>query len=421
MTKKVFIGVLAALMLFAFVACEPQQVEWPYTGSDAKDVVNITLSNPSEVSLYAGEAFATSYAKIDIERLDGTVSPNVDAELTAIADVNPGKVRVNVSWGTDNRGYVVTDAIEVTSIVLKVEKTENLAAAPTEGTVTYVYSDGHEVEGDAPVALVAGEAENTVVYKLAKGDRSTAEVVSNPVSYTLAPEAEKPVWITPDQATGIELVWYVNGEKVEDNNGITVTVGDKVAYQVRGTAEGTSGCALTTDNYDVTGTITSLTGADTVATGYTTTKDNITDEDTKAYTIEIQFKGVEGSDNYGERWAISSTLTVADTLTQDNADDATWYFNPTAGEDGAYTASKDLAPGAYTFKTSDFKAQATTENGVRVELVADVLRGKVDFSADELTAGASKTIEFHWYAVGYPEVEGYDSVTVKVANPSAAG
>ena len=423
--KKVFIGVLAALMLFAFTACEPQQMDWPYMGDDAKDVASIELVTPSDVKFYAGLGATDNKAvdtSVNLNRLDGTVTKNVIAKITPPTTVVPGRNTATVEWNATgtNKGQVFVDAQVLESLELVLEETEDLADkdAISVESVWGVYSDGYRADFTAAFEYATYDAESgTATVKVVAGPYSTVDVVSNAVPVTLKETPAEPEYITASQATGIELVWYVNGTKADvTGNNITVKVGDKVAYQVRGTKEGTAGCALTTANYDVSGTAIALTNIDDVAQGYTMLATNITDEETEAYTLHVQFKGVQGSENYDERWTLDATITVVDTLTQANTENAEFYFNPTKGEDGAFTGNGTLAAGvAHNFTTNEFKAQVKTADQKVVELVADALRGKVNYAANEIVNGQAITIEFHWVATGYPEIQGYDSVTITPA------
>ena len=225
--KKVFIGVLAALMLFAFTACEPQQMDWPYTGEDAKDVMGITLVTSSDVVLHAGEEFDTIYTPINIAYKDGTSDSDIIAEISLSGNAAIGQNKMSVKWGGEftNTGYVIVDAIEATSINLVIENTTDLASAPTTGTATIVYSDGFEVT-DTNYGVVAGETENTVVAKLEKGSRSSVDLTSNEVAYTLegpAPEA---------QYGDIRVIFTKTDGSLDEADADELWIGDNVYLEV---------------------------------------------------------------------------------------------------------------------------------------------------------------------------------------------
>lgn len=99
--KKVFIGVLAALMLIAFTACEQTPVELP------KAVVSATIRQ--EGVFLAGQPFDASKFVVDVTYSDGSVVPltgtNVTVE-TASAVVN-GQT-VTAIAGKDLKGQDVT-------------------------------------------------------------------------------------------------------------------------------------------------------------------------------------------------------------------------------------------------------------------------------------------------------------------------
>ena len=66
--KKVFIGVLAALMLFAFTACEPQTITWP----SSKDVSYLTIEQVKDY--IEGEKATDDGFNVVIHYTDETVS-----------------------------------------------------------------------------------------------------------------------------------------------------------------------------------------------------------------------------------------------------------------------------------------------------------------------------------------------------------
>ena len=121
--KKVFIGVLAALMLFAFVACEQQMPEFPYTGSDAKDVVSVELADPTSVKAYAGKELSVD-TYVNIERLDDTVD-TVVGHVASTGKLETGTNTVTVTWGESekNTGKVFIKADELVSLTVEYDAT----------------------------------------------------------------------------------------------------------------------------------------------------------------------------------------------------------------------------------------------------------------------------------------------------------
>lgn len=207
MRKTILIGLVAITMLFAFTACEQPQMEWPYTGNDAKNVMGITLVNPSDVALHAGENFKTVYTEINIAYKDGTSDSNVMAEISMSGAAAVGQNKMSVKWGGDftETGNVIVDALEATSITLAVENTTDLESAPTTGTLTVIYSDGFEKEITEFTGLKAGETENTVIAVLGKGTRASVDLTSNEVAYTIkagpaTPSYDdiRPIWTKTD-------------------------------------------------------------------------------------------------------------------------------------------------------------------------------------------------------------------------------
>ena len=135
--RKALIGILAAMMLFAFTACEPQQIDLPYTGSDAKEVTKVLLSDSSSVKFYAGQGAAvnTYNTYIDIYRLDDTVTEDVVAEVS-IADAKPGENLATVKWGKDNTGSIIVNAMPITKLEAVIEVAEDGAVVGTDGSIT---------------------------------------------------------------------------------------------------------------------------------------------------------------------------------------------------------------------------------------------------------------------------------------------
>ena len=126
MRKSILIGALCVLMLFAFTACEPQQMNWPYTGTDAKDVVNIELTDPASVKAYAGKSLDVD-TYINIERLDDTVD-TVIGTIT-FDSLKPGVNTVNVTWGNpsdNNSGKMFITADELTSLEVEYDVTKTV-------------------------------------------------------------------------------------------------------------------------------------------------------------------------------------------------------------------------------------------------------------------------------------------------------
>ena len=247
MKKSILIGVLCAMLLLAFTACEPQSMDWPYMGEDAKDVMGVSLVTPSDVVLHAGEAFDNIYTGVNILYKDGTSDSNIMAEVSMTGEAKVGQNKMTVKWGGnfDVEGSVIVDALEVTSISLNIENTDNLEKAPETGDVIFIYSDGYEVSEDA-VSVKAGTTENTVVYTLEGGTRSTADVTSNEVAYTLKAGPASPEY-------GDIQVYFSKTDGGYEADAEDLWIGDNVYLEVRNFSTTTSDSfALDSDDFEIT-------------------------------------------------------------------------------------------------------------------------------------------------------------------------
>lgn len=156
MRKSILIGVLAALMLFAFTACEAQVPNLPVQGG--KDIANITVTS---TTVYAGQKYTESVpAVVSIVYKDGTTTDNVAVQLTvtgtdkkATAGSNFGTVAYEglkdssgkaVNWTVEYQAIAVKDAnVVVDEDALKVAYSALSSASTIQGNVSLVYADGY--------------------------------------------------------------------------------------------------------------------------------------------------------------------------------------------------------------------------------------------------------------------------------------
>ena len=348
--RKVFIGVLAALMLVAFTACEPQATEWPYYGEDAKNVMSITLVTPSDVVLHAGETFDTVYTGIDIVYKDNTSASNVTAEVSLAGAAEVGQNKMTVKWGGefDNTGFVIVDAREVNEVVLTVEDTTDLAAAPTKGDVTYKYSDGFEVTAE-DVDLKKTADADSVYYTLPAGTRSSADVTSNAVEYTLAAGPADPEY------GNYSIYWSLTsgGEEAED-----LYIGETVHLVVMNESSTTNDKYAITDSVQIVDSKNVLL-SDTQKTAVLS--QTLTATAGATYTVRYNGENI-GTFQIpaGKNYMTSSSFTDCFTVTA------------TPATPGVTTISADL----FTFDASKLQykvtlADAPCEDGVKVVSVKD--------------------------------------------------
>ena len=103
MKKCILIGALAALMLFAFTACEQQMPNLPASQWDL-EVAKVTFASSSK-GLYEGEA-GTIVAKFNVEYKNGTSTKDVIGNLTYAA-LSAGVNTAEVQFTADGPKYVV--------------------------------------------------------------------------------------------------------------------------------------------------------------------------------------------------------------------------------------------------------------------------------------------------------------------------
>ena len=96
--KKVFIGVLAALMLFAFTACEPQTIAWP-TDKDVSylEIVQVKDFVYGEIPTKDGFNVIIHYTDGDPETVNGAVS------ITPTPSNGEYKVESQFDFDTDTK------------------------------------------------------------------------------------------------------------------------------------------------------------------------------------------------------------------------------------------------------------------------------------------------------------------------------
>ncbi len=389
MKKSILTIALAAMMLVAFTACEQPQMEWPYTGEDAKDVINVTIVDPSALKVYAGEAFkAETY--ISIERLDDTVDTVIGS--VEIATPVPGRNTATVSWGTGNQtgtGKVFVDAYALAGDLAVTFDPEKLAdedgtslisdLEDVEGAIKSVvakYSDGKEktISAGYKVELNTESGEVTVTYSNIK---YTTETLSFTTTLTLVKEPEQKKEVTLGEVTDLSIDWIVDEKVVATGTSYEATVGQTVSYKVYGVVADMTGRTplLLVDGttYDViSGEIKST---ELQADDITNRKPSEEAEATKAFTATIQFlpSSEVGDDgkvdpNFGLDLQKTLTMTVKDTLKADavkTAVEAT-NFKYRVDEEGA--ASKIPAGKETTIVPSDFTATVKTVGGVEVKI-----------------------------------------------------
>ena len=378
-TKSILVMVLAALMLFSFTACE-QKVP-------AKDVVNVTVKDPSSFTVYAGKAFETE-TYINIERLDDTVDTVIGT--IKVADPEPGRNTATVSWTTgekEGNGKVFVDAIGLSgalTVTFDEEKITdedgNALISNLEGVkaaitaVSAKYSDGTDfpISAGYNVKFDVETGAVEVTYNNAKYTTETLTFTTTiPVKETPATKTD----VKRGEVTAIEVKWYVDEKEVATGNTYTAKVGDVVSYKVFGlAADMTNRNPLelkTTDNtLAVTGTIKS-TALDKTDITENPKTETFTPAEPQTATVQFLPSTQVGDDgkldpNFESVIKQTITLRVADTLLKTKVDAAVAAanFKYLVDEDG--TATKITVGKETTITASDFTTTVETEGGIEV-------------------------------------------------------
>ena len=184
--KKYFIGVLAALMLFAFTACEPQVTGWP----TSKNVSYLTIEQVKD--FVVGETATDDGFNVIIHYTDDTVSDPipgvakvgkeidektpVTASITFSGDANateaiPTTVEFKTVTGLSVNGYDVNnqDSTKTATVTLSYDSGSKTFAYGDIDLQVETWVDGEEkltpVEGDVVTLYVTGYKFDGATYE----------------------------------------------------------------------------------------------------------------------------------------------------------------------------------------------------------------------------------------------------------------
>lgn len=246
--KKVFIGVLAALMLFAFTACEPS------TMKVVQETGNPLIAKATAVTsetYYEGDTLETTdYFTVALEYTNGG-SAEVVAAVKTNATLKGGDNLVQVTL-PQNQGdcYVVVSAIalnkELTVTLPADYKTTYTAeeyktwapstTAPADPEkVELFYADGTLAKAFTKATTLTNAGEYTITW-----DSSTKDDIKNIkiIAKTGSEEADEIEYLIPltiakpaAEIDGIAVYYSVNGAEATATLG-TVKYGDKVELSV---------------------------------------------------------------------------------------------------------------------------------------------------------------------------------------------
>lgn len=461
MKKSILIGVLCALMLFAFTSCEQSMPSY-------EQIQYVTVAQ--KTAYIEGQPLSADNFEVVVHYLDGTT------------DVYPGAGRVSfgsaeeAGAGVKATGTIAekSDTIDVlyvapTGLTAVLSAAEQDCVYTEEGRPATSPSDSIKVVVESATLTADGisweltkdqiaESLNAADVRLAAGEKTAVGTYTKTTTVSYGSydfqatvdvtvvenpdDPKNPDYVAPDTAralnkgevTKLGVVWadvddsdFADGtydiDDVDTVAANTITVGDKVVFTLVGLADDMTNrypYILKAEDYQTVGEAT----IDDQATD----KDDITDrvvgeeDPIPALTATYQFKPDTGKDtpNYGLRASIKLTVTVEDALTSTAVTNPTFVYQ---GKDveGVWTATQLEAGKSATLYASDFTAKVKTVGEEEVTLVATTIYGadKYQISAEEATAGASFTVNLQW---SYAETElggpynGTTQVTVSVAN-----
>ena len=292
MRKSILIGVLAALVLFAFTACEPQVVDLTGGNRTAQFVV-VTQNTP----FIEGQDFIAENFDVAIYYSDGgepQVLPGtgivefVDSDKNDV--VNDGdKVKANITTTLASKELAINvialenceisdvklSATAVPSVYVNEDAVEavDLSDSFSIASVTYTYenvtyisktsSDFSSLSIDAEVSAEAQKTIGTVDITVTVKDGETV-VAEIPATCNVVKNGED----TPDMAdiTSMTAKWTVDGKEVEGySTSVSAKVGATVSYKIYGVTSdnqyielsdnATAAAGVTPVSYDIVRTI----------------------------------------------------------------------------------------------------------------------------------------------------------------------
>lgn len=210
MKKGILIGALAALMLFAFTACEPQ-VSGIIPGGDSP-VAKVTFVSATD-PLREGTTPGMVNAIVDVVYKDGTSTNGVTARMNVTEEITAGTnvAPIVLSGAANAESYLLSfEAANVTEVAVNTDdvdleikdsaidvETDNSATLLKDAVVTVTYSDGYsEVVDDwtsewnatsvadvtgATVSYLSGSAE--VEFTIERTPAVKATITSLDVTY----------------------------------------------------------------------------------------------------------------------------------------------------------------------------------------------------------------------------------------------
>lgn len=253
MTKKILVGLIAALMLFAFVACDNSTPSMNYND---KTVVGLGYRITGDTTYLEGEDFDFRGMEFVLKLADGTTTPVANSDLYASA----------ISSGSATVSYLGSSSVNDNPFIVTVPVTvEEVDSYTVTGTLTKVYANiGGATSGEGASATEPFD-ESTLTVTAYSADKSLSRVLGTDefvATYDASKAGEDVAISVKVGATEINsnatTPYKVDVEKDSVTNFSVAPKADKYFY--------VDGSKVLTDNFDFTFTWAS--GEDTVE-GYT--------------------------------------------------------------------------------------------------------------------------------------------------------
>lgn len=441
MKKTILVALIAVAMLFAFTACE-QQI--PNMLPD--DVNYIAIEQTADA--VEGQAFDPALFNVVVYSSNPNVGPTTVPGTGYVSLVGGGKTyKVGDKVQAEYAGVKASELnVSVAEVVdVKVEgfpesvvqgaamlKTSTLTASVTlsNGSELELAADDYTIWYDVNAAVTAEDAEGTpvtakVFFDLpTSGDPVLSKTVAN--LKVTRDTSNDPKAIEKDEVTKLAVEWTITGvdgkTRTADTAEITVYAGESVSYKLYGDiADNKTNRPL----YELTSADYKL-SLDTLSAviGTSFGPDNITnvkvgETTVKAYTANVMFVSDDDAPNYGAGSVTGLTLkvTVKDNIVSVPA--GGWMY------DSNFDGTADEAPAATPFSLSGannlkkITKKVTSVGGTEVTLVATEIKDRNSWTANEMVAGSTLTVDFKWGVESSQSsnftVTGTDSVTIKVA------
>ena len=265
MKKSILIGVLAALMLFAFTACENNAT----TGVEQLVVTKIEVTSEAP-SLFAGEAYDEEGLTVVATRLDGTTFevPESDYTFTKAAKVEAKDGELTTVGSVSYDGYTYGNKVKAANVEAYVYTIDKLVAEGSVATYYFIYDSAATVTSDynASAYTVTAQAlddDDNVIYS-----RALNYVATEDASWTADTDSEykatATVTTTGAAAQGT-VKFELNGdlatsnasaEAAEVNALYQLDVAQSVSVAVKDDVEFIAGNTITADDEKANFTVT---------------------------------------------------------------------------------------------------------------------------------------------------------------------